>query len=713
MGHVKTAIWVFLLAAAALLKQAHEGAEVCLGYAGPGAGFAFLGSFLTLLVGLLMGVGSFLALPFRALWRLARGWQGFRHAEVSRVIFLGLDGFDPQLAERFMAEGKLPNLSSLREGGSYHRLRTTFPALSPVAWSTFATGVNPAKHNMFDFLNRNLKSYLPELASAKVHQPRRVLKIGRYRFPLSRPLVEMRRKSRPFWQILGEHHIPSTVIRVPITFPPDKFNGKMLSAMCTPDLLGTQGTFAFFSTAVAEGECEGGVRYPLAKSRRGFTGALPGPDNSMVEGARPLRLPFRLLPEGGNMVRLEVGGQKLRLRRGDYSPWVTVAFRAPLGVKVTGICRFLITEIEPNLSLYVTPINIDPERPAIPISHPSYYAKYLAKLQGLYSTLGMAEDTWALNEGAIDEEAFLKQAYLTYSEREAMFFDALAKQRRGIVACVFDTTDRVQHMFYRFLDGEGESGKYGKTIEDLYCRMDDLVGRTLSHVDEQTVLFVLSDHGFTSFQRGINLNSWLHQNGYLHLKDNGGGKFFDGVDWKRTKAYTFGLGGVYLNVRGREAQGIVTPGREAAALKHEIAQKLTGLCDIETGRTAINYVSPSDGVYKGPYLDAAPDLLVGYNDGYRASWDATLGRVTQTIFEDNLKAWSGDHCVDPHLVPGVLFCNRKVKKGDPGLEDIAPTALELFGIRVPAYIEGKSLFQASGRTASANPSSDLEQVVRV
>jgi hypothetical protein len=193
--------------------------DVHLAYIGPGAGFAFLGSFLTLMAGIVMGIGSLVLWPFRMAWRLLRRRQGFRKAKVKRVIFLGLDGLDPRLTEKFMAEGKLPHLSELRQRGSYQRLRTTFPALSPVAWSTFATGVNPARHNIFDFLNRNLKTYMPELSSARVYPPRRVLNLSRLRVPLSRPYVEMRRKSQPFWKILGEQQIGSTIIRVPSLFP--------------------------------------------------------------------------------------------------------------------------------------------------------------------------------------------------------------------------------------------------------------------------------------------------------------------------------------------------------------------------------------------------------------------------------------------------------------------------------------------------------------
>jgi predicted AlkP superfamily phosphohydrolase/phosphomutase len=663
-----------------------------MAYVGPGAGFAFLGSFLSLLLGFVLSVFSLFLWPFRMAWRFFKRRQGFRNAHVTKVIFLGLDGLDPRLTERFLAEGKLPNLARIKEQGSYSRLRTTFPALSPVAWSTFATGVNPAKHNIFDFLNRSTKSYVPELAAARVHKPTRVLKLGKFRIPLSSPHVEMKRKSQPFWKLLSAHKIGSTIIRVPITFPPDKFDGRLLSAMSTPDLKGTQGSFSQFTTRVPSASFESGSRYPLRCTKDGFEGVLEGPEDSLLEDSPILQIPFRIR-WNGNTAALEIQGASYALEQGSYSPWIKLKFKAGLGVGVRGIARFLVTEREPEFSVYVTPIQIDPESPALPVSHPPYYAAYLAKVLGTYSTLGMAEDTWALNEGVIDEDEFLKQAYLLLDEREGMFRNALEKTRRGVVACVFDTSDRVQHMFFRHLDAENGNA-YGKTIEDLYERMDRMAGLALEHVDKDTVLFVLSDHGFCSFRRGINLNSWLRDHGYLVLQDGAqeSGRFFKGVDWSRTRAYTLGLGGLYLNIEGRESRGIVKAGAEADRLKLELIEKLRNLRDPEKDAIGIREVYASSALYKGPYLAEAPDLIVGYNDGYRTSWDAAVGKVAAQVFEDNSKAWSGDHSVDPVLVPGVLFSNRKFEGDDPGLEDMAPTVLQLFGVDRPTWMEGRPLW---------------------
>jgi predicted AlkP superfamily phosphohydrolase/phosphomutase len=664
---------------------------VTYAYIGPGAGFAVLGSFFTMLAGVFLSFASLLLWPFRVLRSFIRRRRGFRRATVRKVIFLGLDGLDHKLTARYLAEGKLPNLARLQQQGSFSALRTTFPALSPVAWSTFATGVSPAKHNIFDFLNRNLRSYRPELSSASVGKPRRVWKVGKLRIPLSLPVLEMRRKSRPFWTILGEHGIGSTVLRVPITFPPEKFNGRMLSAMCTPDLKGTQGSFSQFSTRLTEASFENGSRYPLERAGEHLTGRIEGPEDTFIEGGTPLHVKFRVKVNPPSKAHLEIGGETYELDAGKFSPWIELTFRNAIGMKIRGVARFLLTRWGDHTDLYMSPINIDPAHPALPISHPFRYSAYLANLLGTFATTGMAEDTWALNEGVIDEAAFLAQAYSIFEEREAMFISALENTRFGMVACVFDTSDRIQHMFFRKLGTT--SGQEADPIETMYRRMDELVGRTLRYVDPSTALFVLSDHGFCSFARGVNLNTWLRREGYLVLREDAteSGQFFNNVDWTRTRAYALGLSGVYLNLRDRESRGIVEPGGEAARLKNELIAKLTSLRDDKNGREPVQAVYDTQKLYRGPYLDAAPDLIVGYAEGYRVAWEAAVGRTSTEVISDNDKPWSGDHSVDPLLVPGVLFSNLAIAAPDPGIEDLAPTALSLFGVPVPQWMEGRTV----------------------
>jgi len=669
-------------------------------YAGPGAGFAVLSSFWTLFVAFLYSAYAFLTWPFRHLLRTLRRRKAYGKAQIKRAVIVGFDGMDPELAQRFISEGKLPNLAKLQQQGTFRKLRTTFPAISPVAWSSFMTGVNPGKHNIYDFLARDQSTYLPFLSSAEIRGPKRSFTIGKYTIPLGKPQIKGMRRGTPFWHWLGKAGIFSSVIRVPVTFPPEKFSGVLLSGMCVPDLKGSQGTFCLCTTR-GKGEKfrEGGVRIPIERHSSVLRTYVPGPDDPLAgNSGRELRVEFEIRPElDKSRARIAIDSERFMLQVGEYSDWIPVKFKAALGFSARGICRFYLKEISPEVEIYVTPVNIDPARPDLPISHPVTYSIYLAKLFGSYATLGLAEDTWALNEEVLDDNAFLAQCYTNHHDREQMLFDALEKTQQGLCACVFDTTDRVQHMFWRYLEEDHPAargvprGQRPDVIPDLYCRMDNLVGRVMEQIDGDTLLLVVSDHGFKSFARCVNLNGWLYQNGYLALKPgkHESGDWFDDVDWSRTRAYTMGLNGLYLNLKGRERQGVVQPGAEAEALKQELRAKLDGLPDPASGKIGITKLFDCDAMYAGPYVENAPDLIVGYAAGFRASWDSVMGKVTNKIFEDNLKAWSGDHCIDPRLVPGVLFSNRKIAEEKPAIVDVAPTILKLFGVALPTNLDGK------------------------
>ncbi|MBD3366799.1 MAG: nucleotide pyrophosphatase [Candidatus Eisenbacteria bacterium] len=732
-------------------------------YVGPGAGFAVVGSLAIVFVTVFLALGSLISWPFRALTRAIKARRLRGPAQVKRAIVLGLDGLDPVLAKRFMDEGKLPTFSKLAEDGDFKPLQTACPSMSPVAWSTFATGVDASRHNIFDFLDRDVKTYLPILSSTRISNPERSITLGKYRIPIGKPSIRLMRKSKTFWKILDECLIPCHILRVPITFPPEKLkNGVLLSAMCVPDLRGTQGSFTYFTTDREKaGAYTGGTVILVEKRDKVVSGELPGPPSPFTDDHEPLTVPWTAeIDEFSNTITFDFDGEELVLEPRQYSDWLTVEFKAGLGVKVKGICKVYVNRIKPEFELYVTPINIDPSSPAMPVSEPSMFADYLSKLQGPYATLGLAEDTWALNERMIDEQAFLEQTWLIHEEREAMFFNSLKKNRNGLTVVVFDATDRIQHMFMRYLDPANPSNRdkdtdrHAGAIEELYIRMDGLLSRVLEHVDDNTQLFVISDHGFKQFARGVNLNTWALENGYMKAKptskgaaalgegeelpdevvetvggmggssgdaaaeaeadaacDLGGycagtggngsaiGEYLSDVDWSGTKVYQLGLSGIYINRKGREAKGTV-PSDEYQAIKRELIEKLTGLKDPDTGQIAISSVYDTEEMMNGPYVGNAPDLIIGYNVGYRASWDAAVGKSSEAVVEDNVKSWSGDHCIDYKLVPGVVFSNRKIAAERPGLIDIGPSLLELFGVKVPPYMKGRSVFRSSQKATA-------------
>jgi predicted AlkP superfamily phosphohydrolase/phosphomutase len=669
-------------------------------YIGPGAGFALAGSLMAVFAAFFSAVLMIFSWPIRLLLRIFFGRRALARSRVKRVVILGLDGLDHGLTEKMLAEGKLPHLAALGQQGCFKPLGSTVPPISPVAWSSFQTGVNPGKHNIFDFLTPDLRTYQAKMSSVEIRPPRRMIRLGKWQLPLGKAHIQLLRKSKPFWKILSEYGIFNCIIRVPITFPPEKLRGVQLSAMCVPDLRGTQGMFSHYTTKPqVAGEKTGGEVHVVVRKGNTIRADIIGPQNPLRTDQEVLKASFVVTIKDRQSAVLKLDGVKHELKKDVYSDWIQIAFRIAPGLKVYGVCKFVLLSTEPEFELYAMPVNIDPENPAMPIGYPSVYPIYLAKQQGPYATLGLAEDTWALNEHVLDDQLFLQQCMDIDIEREKMFFDGLDKVKRGLCVCVFDGTDRMQHMFWRYIDEDHPARpkeiqeSLRNVIEDLYKRMDDLVGRTMAKCQgDDNLLMVISDHGFNTFRRGIDLNRWLEENGYLKVSDERRHEeHLAGVDWSQTRAFAIGLTGIFINIKDKYSQGIVAPGSEADELREEIAQRLATLADPATGSRAIKRVYQAPKFYRGPYKDHAPDLIVGYQRGYRVSWEAAIGKTTRDVFHDNTKAWSGDHCVDPSVVPGVLFCNRPVESEHPRLLDIGPTVLDMFGVSVPDYMDGKPL----------------------
>jgi len=615
-----------------------------------------------------------------------------------KVIVIGLDGLEPSIVDAMLSRAELPNLARIRQGGSYRRLRTTYPAQTPVAWSSFATGTNPGGHGIFDFISRDPQNRLPDAALSRFERPKSMF---------APPRVVNQRQGVPFWISLTQAGIPSTVLRCPCTFTPDSIKGNMLSGVGVPDLRGSQskGTFYTQDHAVRADENEQVVHLDAGSD---FSTKVIGPRNTAKAPASDATCDIRVRVEkSARKLIIETGGSpaKIEVSQGRWSEWVRFKFKLSMLQSVTGIARFYVRRLDPHVEFYVSAINFDPAAPLFPISSPPEYAKTVSEKLGLFSTLGMAEDHNGLNNGRFDEGAYLEHCDLVLREREQLMRFELDRHKEGFFFILFDTPDRLQHMMWRFRDTDhplhehDADRDYATQIEQHYQRCDALLGPVLDHVDENTLLMVLSDHGFNSFRRAFDTNTWLHQNGLLALKEGKKpgedlGEAFNAVDWSRTSAYALGLGGIYLNLKGREQGGIVDPGSEAERVRNAIQSGLSGHPDSSAGRPAIRSVSRREDLYAGPDADRAPDLLVNFHPGYRVAWKTAVGGFANHLIEDNTRKWSGDHIVDPEAVPGMLFSNRACAREHPSIVDLAPTALQYLGVPVPSLMEGKSILSA-------------------
>jgi predicted AlkP superfamily phosphohydrolase/phosphomutase len=679
-----------------------------------------------------------LALPFLACRSGPEGGKPLRRAK-QRVFVIGFDGMDPTLARKYLDEGKLPNLKALAEEGVFARLGSTQPSESPTAWSSFATGVNPGKHSIYDFLIRDLETYFPDFNMIKKEPPEFLWGL----IPTKAPKITSMRGGTSFWKTASADGIKSVVLTVPVTFPPEELHhGEMLGGLPLPDLRGTLGTFYYWATDLSsyeEGNTEfggflkrllldGGVsetllkgpespilkqeEAALLKKKRG--GSLSEREQSRLDElatGKDLNLPMTVRwSEGQKSAEIEIQGQKLQLKQGEWSGWVPLTFRINALLRIHGMTQFALLDADRELRIFASPVNMDPRNPPLPISYPAAFSKQLADQIGLYRTLGWAESgDKPLNEGRLDEAQFLYDSDRAMDDREKIILKRLETDDWDLFVAAIETTDRISHMMWRLIDpkhpmyDQALAAKYGDAIEKVYRRADDLVGRLRQKVPKDAVFMVMSDHGFHSFRREVNLNTWLVQNGYMVVQGQsqekgladlfGRGKFFEGVDWSKTRAYAVGLGQIYFNLKGREAKGVVSAGEEYRQLQDEIRTKLLPLSDPETGDRIFADVYERDDIYKGEYIQMAPDLQVGFLDGYRVGWQDTLGTIRRGVVENNNRKWSGDHCATAtEISHGVFFANRRIAAAEPHIMDLAPSILKLLEVQVPADYDGKALW---------------------
>jgi len=675
-----------------------------LTYIDPGSGFVFAQN-TSLLWGIILGLFGIFFFFFRLFYKFLKKflWIFFillailiiggaimhKGGTGKKVIILGIDAMDPGITEQLMQEGRLPNFYNLKAKGSYAHLTTTMPSESVVAWSSFITGLNPGSHGIFDFIMRNHENYLPYLSLNEILNEHGKIKI------------QIRRKGLAFWDILSKNKVPSYIYFCPNTFPAQPLLGRMLSGMGVPDITGTMGRFSFYTTkALSEEDKDSRGRIVHVEMKNNIIATeIYGPKivsgNSIAESTIPLKI---IITPEEEEISIEFPRNYLSLKKGSWSDWQKISFKIGLFRKVCGTVRFYLKSINPEFELYVSPVNFDPERPPFSISYPKNYLTKLAKRVGLYYTQGMPHDTWALTENRLDGKAFLELVDEILSERETILKEELKEFKGGLFFFYFDTLDPIQHMFWRYIDPQHllyeKDSLYKDTIFRYYEKIDQIIGEILKSLDENTTLIILSDHGFNSFRRAIHLNRWLLENGYLFLKKGRDEckEFFADVDWSKTKAYALGFGGIYLNRIGREHYGIVNES-EVEDLKRTLKEGLKQFQDPLTGEKVIRNVYAQEEIFQGPYMKDAPDLFVGFNEGYRASWQTALGGAPIAFIEDNRKKWSGDHLIDSSLVPGVIFINKKIDLKNPSILDIAPTILHLFSIANVKEMPGRVLFQ--------------------
>ena len=544
--------------------------------------------------------------------------------------------------------------------------------------------------------------------------------------PEERPLAVNRRQGDTFWELLGEAGRRVRVVRVPVTFPPKGYpGGELLSGLGVPDLSFRIGKPFYFTSELFFQPKSGGdfalELVELIDNRGVIETEIKGPPNKLFpEGEPYITIPMTLtVADDRSRLAIEVSGTRLELAPGEWSDWVELRFPFNPLIALDGIGRFKLLELEEDVRLYLSPIQFDPESlpPIVDITAPADWVDDLTERHGRFKTMGWAIDTWSVTEGTIDDETFFEDVDATVDKSEEMLLAALDEMDDwDALVHYFEFTDRVQHVMFRYFDPEHplytEEGaaRWGGSILDAYRRMDAIVGAVRERLPDDAVLMVVSDHGFASWRRAMNYNTWLAKEGYLVLEGEGPeranledlfdqGEFFVNVDWSRTRAYALGLGNVYVNLAGREAQGIVQPGEEYRALLAELKAKLEAFTDPETGERPVAYVFTRDEAYGTYDPQLVPDLFPSNAVGYRVGWQDSLGIVAREVTETNTDIWSGDHCsVYPPLVQGILFSSRRLpgagRGGEPPyMADVPATLLALYGVVAPVELDGVSLLE--------------------
>ena len=558
------------------------------------------------------------------------------------TLVLGFDALDPGTFERLSGEGRLPNLTRHAEAGGYARLEIANPAQTEVSWTSIATGLNPGGHGIFDFVHRDPATYTPYMSLLPT---RRGIAGTQFRPPFN---------AQTIFDQAAKLGFPATAMWWPATFPSRPESPvRMIPGLGTPDIQGRIGVGTLLSTNAELSSAEHKTSFELLSShgKARFAGLLRGPVAKKRRGSAESTVELQLDLVGDDAARLHIGKNSIELRAGEWSPIVDLSFKVGRLLSVRALTRVILTRVRPDIKLYVLPLQIHPLHSLWRYGSPQSFLKQAWKAAGAFLTLGWPQDTTALEEGHISAGQFLDLCESICDARERILMDQLPHFGEGLLACVFDSLDRVQHMFWR--DRQDIVGAW-------YEKMDGLVGRVEQRLTElgqgAVKVIILSDHGFTDYAYKVHLNRWFVEKGYLSTHGEGVSGTLKDVDWSRSQAYAVGLNSAYLNLQGREGQAAV-----ATDDYGPLVEKLrSDMLDWEgpDGRPVVQQVWRQDEAFQGPLQAHGPDMVVGYTPGYRASGETGLGQWKEASVELNRDRWGGDHCVAPQAVPGVLFSNQ-------------------------------------------------------
>jgi predicted AlkP superfamily phosphohydrolase/phosphomutase len=566
-----------------------------------------------------------------------------------KTLILGFDSFDPNVFEELAGRNQLPNLEKFSQRGGYAKLEVCSPPQTEVSWTSMATGMDPGGHGIFDFVHRDPASYTPYVSIL----PMRKSAVGEQFVP---PYT-----TTTLFEAAADMGYPATALWWPAMFPArPQLPVMTLPGLGAPDIRGQLGVGTFFSSEAEPKEKTTVVKL-LSVGKNQYKAELPGPQTPGKDGPRTISLPIKIDVLDQNNTRLTIDTQQFELHLGRWSEIIELRFKAGMLFNIYAITRFIAVSLESVVQVYALPLQIHPLHSTWHYSSSNSFSKKLWKDVGPYLTLGWPQDTTGLEDGCINDDQFLNLCQSIFNRRIQILQYLMKDFQEGVLASIFDDLDRVQHMFFH---------NRMDVVHDWYQRLDRFVGHITSQVDGWTGKYhylILSDHGFSDFRRKVHLNRWLLDNGYLFMKN--GGNDLGSVDWSQTTSYAVGLNSIYLNIQGREGQGIVSAD-EIQGLLGEIRSKLLDWKDSDQ-IPIMQKVRLKHETYSGPYTRFGPDLVAGYAPGYRASAETGLGKIPAIALEPNTDHWGADHCMDADVVPGVIFANRDLRDfGNISFRDI-------------------------------------------